>query len=288
MSRRARKTRRQKTPSAERPPRRWVWAVAAGGLLVLLVTVWASRGTRRGTAAEEVGVRREPGLDVLLITVDTLRADALGSYGKAGAETLWLDRLAAGGVRFDNAHAHNVLTLPSHVNILSGLYPQEHGIRDNSGFRVPRGLVTLASVLRAQGYRTGAFVSAFPLDSRFGLDEGFDVYEDSFADTTDRTAFLEQERRGTETVALARSWLAAAGGRPSFCWVHLGSRRPAGGRRSAGSTSTSRIFPMRRRRPSRSVSATIPTRARWRRPTPPSGLSSSRSSPWATPGRRWW
>ena len=131
---------------------------------------------------------------VLLITVDTLRADAVGAYGKADAGTPWMDRLAAGGVRFDDAHAHNVLTLPSHANILSGRYPLDHGVRDNAGFRFPAGIDTLATLLKARGYATGAFVSAFPLDARFGLDRGFDVYDDSFVGRPARPAFLEQER----------------------------------------------------------------------------------------------
>ena len=84
-------------------------------------------------------VHRERGLSVLLVTIDTLRADALGCYGRAGAETPWIDRLAASGVRFEFAHAHNVVTLPSHASILSGRYPFDHGVRDNSGFRFPPG-----------------------------------------------------------------------------------------------------------------------------------------------------
>ena len=169
----------------------------------------------------EPGPRREPGLDVLLITLDTLRADAVGAYGARAASTPWMDRLANEGLRFAEARAHNVVTLPSHANILSGRYPFDHGVRDNAGFRMPDGVETLATVLKAQGYRTGAFVSAFPLDSRFGLDRGFDVYEDSFVDASARPVFLEQERRGTETVALARRWLEEDRSRPSFCWVHL-------------------------------------------------------------------
>jgi arylsulfatase A-like enzyme/tetratricopeptide (TPR) repeat protein len=166
-------------------------------------------------------VRREPGLSVLLITVDTLRADAVGAYGKANALTPTIDRLAAAGVRFDDAHAHNVVTLPSHANILSGRYPQDHGVRDNAGFRFPAGIETLATLLKARGYATGAFVSAFPLASRFGLARGFDVYDDSFVDAESRPAFLEQERRGTETVALARRWMAEQGDRPLLCWIHI-------------------------------------------------------------------
>src|SRR5687768_13232376 len=132
-----------------------------------------------------------------------------------------MDRLAAAGVRFDDAHAHNVLTLPTHANLLAGRYPFEHGVRDNAGFRFPAATPTLATLLKERGYATGAFVSAFPLDSRFGLDRGFDVYEDSFVDASPRPTFLEQERPGTETVALAARWLDSQGVRPYFCWVHL-------------------------------------------------------------------
>jgi len=165
--------------------------------------------------------QREANLDVLLVTIDTLRADALGAYGKAGAATPWIDRLAKGGLRFDDAHAHNVTTLASHANILSGRHPTEHGVRDNAGFRFPARSETLATLLKTRGYRTGAFVSAFPLDSRFGLARGFDVYDDRFVDAQARPAFLEQERSGVATVALARQWIDAAGDAPWFAWVHL-------------------------------------------------------------------
>ena len=158
---------------------------------------------------------------VLLITIDTLRADALGAYGNRAAATPWIDRLAATGVRFDAAHAHNVVTLPSHANILSGLYPPDHGVRDNAGFRFPDAVPTLATALKARGYATAAFVSAFPLAARFGLARGFDVYEDSFVDATPRTPLLEQERPGADTVALARRWLDAHAGERTFVWVHL-------------------------------------------------------------------
>jgi arylsulfatase A-like enzyme/Tfp pilus assembly protein PilF len=156
----------------------------------------------------------------LLITIDTLRADALGAYGRRTAQTPWIDRLAAGGVRFVNARAHNVVTLPSHANILSGQYPFAHGVRDNAGFRFPSEPATLATVLKARGYRTAAFVSAFPLDSRFGLDRGFDVYDDGFGGEAQK-AFLVQERVGAETVARATRWLDAQGSAPLLCWVHL-------------------------------------------------------------------
>jgi len=166
-------------------------------------------------------VRREPGLDVLLVSIDTLRADALGAYGRADAGTPWIDRLAREGVLFERAYAHNVVTLPSHTNLLAGRLPLEHGVRDNSGFRVPQDLPTLATLLKQRGYRTGAFVSAFVLDSRFGLDRGFDVYDDRLGGAETRHVFLVAERPGTATVEAARRWLAETDGRPSFAFVHL-------------------------------------------------------------------
>ncbi|HKC13399.1 MAG TPA: sulfatase-like hydrolase/transferase [Vicinamibacteria bacterium] len=166
-------------------------------------------------------MRRDPGLSVLLITIDTLRADALGCYGRKGAETPWIDRLSEGGVRFEEAHAHNVVTLPSHANLLSGRYPLEHGVRDNTGFRFPATQPTLATLLKAGGWRTGGFVSAFPLAARFGLDRGFDVYDDRLGGTETTTAFLVPERKGTKTVGAARGWLETVRGQRFFAFVHL-------------------------------------------------------------------
>ena len=102
--------------------------------------------------------------------------------------TPWIDRLAREGVLFERAHAHNVVTFPSHANMLSGHLPLEHGVRDNSGFRFPKGTPTLATELKRAGWHTGGFVSAFPLDSRFGLDAGFEVYDDNLggAESGDR------------------------------------------------------------------------------------------------------
>jgi arylsulfatase A-like enzyme/tetratricopeptide (TPR) repeat protein len=208
---------RQKTTVVQGHARRARARVLAAMGVVLIVAL----AGRAVWLARRPAANAERGLSVLLITVDTLRADAIGAYGRADAGTPWMDRLAAAGVRFDDAHAHNVVTLPSHANILSGRYPMDHGVRDNAGFRFPAGMETLATLLKARGYGTGAFVSAFPLDARFGLARGFDVYEDSFVDAQARPAFLEQERPGTETVALARRWLDTQGDRPVFCWVHL-------------------------------------------------------------------
>jgi arylsulfatase A-like enzyme/Flp pilus assembly protein TadD len=162
-------------------------------------------------------------MNVLLVTIDTLRADAVGSYGKSDAGTRWLDRLAQGGVRFEHAHAQNVVTFPSHSNILSGRYPVRHGVHDNAGFRFPPTMDTLATLLRARGYRTGAFVSAFPLDARFGLDRGFEIYDDRIGEASGPSLRLEHipRRAGAQTVAEARQWIAVAPQKPYFCWVHL-------------------------------------------------------------------
>jgi arylsulfatase A-like enzyme/Flp pilus assembly protein TadD len=166
-------------------------------------------------------VKRDTALSILLVSVDTLRADALGGYGRAGAATPWVDRLAAEGVRFETAHAHNVVTLPSHANLLSGQYPVRHGVRDNTGFRFPPDRPTLATILRERGWRTGAFVSAFPLDSRFGLDRGFEVYDDRLGGAETSAAFLVPERRGEETVRAAVRWIESVRGQRFLAFVHL-------------------------------------------------------------------
>lgn len=172
-------------------------------------------------AAPPAGKAPAPSRDIVLITIDTLRADAPGFAGNARARTPVLDRLAAQGRVFTNAHAHNVVTLPSHTNILTGLYPFQHGIRDNTGFRLPANVPTLATVLHGAGYATGAFVGAFPLDSQFGLNRGFDVYDDHYPKGEHETEFVLAERRGDEVVRLALAWWRAQQGRPRFLWVHL-------------------------------------------------------------------
>ncbi|MBI3493829.1 MAG: tetratricopeptide repeat protein [Acidobacteria bacterium] len=157
--------------------------------------------------------------NVLLVTIDTLRADALGAYGGQAA-TPNLDRLAAEGVRFTDAHAHSVVTLPSHTSILTGLYPFSHGVRDNSGYRLAPGATTLATVLKHVGYATGAFVGAFPLDARWGLNQGFDDYDDHYGNTNRIGDLLMPERRAEVVVAAATAWIRQ---QPDTwaAWVHV-------------------------------------------------------------------
>ncbi len=164
-------------------------------------------------------VTRSAEQNVLLVTIDTLRADALGSYGGRAA-TPHLDRLASEGRRYTFAHAHAVVTLPSHATILTGVYPFEHGVRDNSGFRLDPSRTTLAARLKAKGFATGAFVGGFPVHSQFGLGTGFDVYDQQFGEGAAPSDFTVPERPAPAVVAAARAWLERQPNR-WFAWVHL-------------------------------------------------------------------
>jgi arylsulfatase A-like enzyme/Flp pilus assembly protein TadD len=157
---------------------------------------------------------------VLLVTLDTLRADRLGAYGSRDRLTPTLDALAAAGTVFDEALASVPLTLPSHATILTGLEPPRHGVHDNGTYVVPADLPTLATRLKAEGYATGAFVGAYVLDRRFGLARGFDTYDDRIERAERGRSVLESERRGEVVVTAASSWLAARTA-PFFAWVHL-------------------------------------------------------------------
>jgi arylsulfatase A-like enzyme/tetratricopeptide (TPR) repeat protein len=192
------------------------WIPAAIAALAGLLLAAAPPPAGRAPAPSRPASR-----DVVLVTIDTLRADALGFAGNKRAQTPVLDRLASQGRVFTNAHAHNVVTLPSHTNILTGLYPFQHGVRDNTGFKLAARIPTLATVLKGAGYATGAFVAAFPLDSQFGLNHGFDVYDDHYPKGANETEFVLPERRGDEVVRLALAWWKARAGKPRFLWVHL-------------------------------------------------------------------
>ncbi len=208
-------SRTRNVPRATRRPRSIapLWVVAA--LLAAAAAGWyAIRGHSPGPAWV-----RTADQNVLLITIDTLRADVLGCYGGPAA-TPAIDRLAASGTRYTFAHAPAPLTLVSHATILSGLYPFQHGIRDNSGFRFPASLPTLATRLKASGFATGAFIGAFPLHSQFGLNHGFDVYDENFKESTLPADFTMSERPAPAVVDAARSWIERQRGR-WFAWVHV-------------------------------------------------------------------
>ncbi len=189
-----------------------------GAVLVAIVAVGAWWWLRTPAFAVDVNADR----NVLLVTVDTLRADALGSYG-GRAVTPNLDRLAARGARFAFAHSHAVVTLPSHASILTGRYPYEHGIRDNTGYRLAPTQATAATRLKAQGFATAAFIGGFPLDRRFGLGSGFDTYDDNLDNSRIPGARADEddrERRADAVVSSALEWIGKQSGK-WFVWVHV-------------------------------------------------------------------
>ncbi|MCP3994427.1 MAG: sulfatase, partial [bacterium] len=160
--------------------------------------------------------------NLLLITLDTFRADYLSYNGSSKLKTPNLDRLARGGVNFVRARSPVPLTLPSHTSILTGNYPPSHTVRDNADYIVPEEQLTLAEVLRSQGYNTAAFVGSFVLDSRFGLAQGFDLYDDRLASDLATLESFEAERSAGEVSSAFERWLRDRDrSRPFFSWVHF-------------------------------------------------------------------
>jgi len=160
--------------------------------------------------------------NLLLVTIDTLRADRVGAYGFAAATTPALDALAREGVLLEDAVAHVPQTRPSHVSLFTGRLPFEHGIRDNFSKPLDPSTPTLASILKERGYATGGFIGAYPVSRDSGLSRGFDAFDDPFAAASSvATRRDRSERRGQEVVDRALEWLRAPRTAPFFAWVHL-------------------------------------------------------------------
>ncbi len=182
---------------------------------VVLVSLCVDWGT--GTAAAPQG-NEASHPNIVVVTIDTLRADHLGVYGYNLNTDPQLRRLAAEGVVFEDAMTVAPLTLPSHLSLLTGTYPLAHGVHDND--QPWRGGASLAELLGAQGYQTAAFVSTFVLSSRFGLSRGFQVYDDHFEAAGSDSVTIE--RPGAVTVDQSLSWLRTVdAAKPFFLWVHL-------------------------------------------------------------------
>ncbi len=158
--------------------------------------------------------------NVLLISLDTTRADHLNCYGYAGTKTPTLNRLARHGVLYSEAITPVPTTLPAHSSLLTGLYPFHHGVRANLGFKLEDKNVTLAEVLRQSGYQTGAVISAFVLDSQFGIDQGFDTYNDDLTVGVQHSKTAPRERSAEQTNVPAVEWLREHGKEKFFYWVH--------------------------------------------------------------------
>jgi len=161
-----------------------------------------------------------PKRNVILLTLDTTRADHLGLYGHAAASTPILDRLGREGVVFDDAITVAPLTLPSHTSIMTGLFPPRHGVRDNGTFYLDDRFTTLAEQLHDAGYRTAAFVAAAVLEKKYGLGQGFEVYDEDFSRGGTRREFLFAERPADQVLEAALPWLEATPG-PFFAWLHF-------------------------------------------------------------------
>jgi arylsulfatase A-like enzyme/tetratricopeptide (TPR) repeat protein len=172
-----------------------------------------------GLAVGWRAMQRRPRLNLLLVTIDTLRADHVGAYGNADARTPTLDALAARGVRFAHAQSPVPMTGPSHATILTGLYPPVHGVRDNVVFSLDPKHRALATVLKGQGYRTGAFVGAYPVAAAFGFRQGFDAFSEDFKDSPIPGAGAQ--RPASDVVDASLKWLAAPADGPFFVWMHL-------------------------------------------------------------------
>jgi arylsulfatase A-like enzyme/Flp pilus assembly protein TadD len=167
-------------------------------------------------------LRGDKDWNVILITVDTLRADKIGCYGNGNVATPTMDAFAAQGIRYERAISQTPLTLPSHTTIMTGTLPIFHGVRDNGGFVVPAELVTMAEAFKTKGYDTAAFVAAYVLDSKWGLNQGFDTYFDKFdLSRFEKISLGEVQRPANEVIDEALGWIDKKKDGKFFAWIHL-------------------------------------------------------------------
>ncbi len=218
--------------SSDSALRRWRWISGVAALLFVAIVGCAGPPPDRAGTNARLHHGDFERHNVLVVTIDTLRADRVGAYG-GGALTPTLDRLAASGVRFSRAYTHAPLTLPAHTSIFTGLTPASHGVHDNGAASIDARVPTLAERLHGAGYRTGAFVGAFVLDARFGLSRGFDVYDDHVGSgDAGPIDFAFAERTADRVTKAAGDWILRTQNpesripdpesrAPWFAWVHL-------------------------------------------------------------------
>src|SRR3989442_3079985 len=209
----------------------------AAGVVLLLTSGWL---LWHGAASLAIRSAAWRGCNFLVITIDTLRSDRVGAFGGPADLTPTLDRLAAAGLRLTHTYSSAPLTLPSHASIMTAVSPPVHGIRTNGLTRLGPALPTLAAILESHGYRTGAFVGAFVLDARFGLNRGFDVYDDRYGEKHAGDDTEGAERRAEEVIKPAAAWILKSSSQNAerrtqnreprtqnpepdrwFAWVHL-------------------------------------------------------------------
>ena len=202
------------TPPPPTQPRRSSRAALLAGAAALLIAgalawfFWPMRGSRVDGP-------------IVLISIDTLRADRLPAYGYAATKTPHIDRLIQNGVLFERAYSHAPQTLPSHTSLFSGQLPFEHGVRDNIGFTVKPGQRLLQHALKERGYTTGAFVSAYVLREQTGFSQGFDHYDDELPPASPTLPLGQVQRPGAETVAAAMRWIDGRESTKFFLFVHI-------------------------------------------------------------------
>jgi arylsulfatase A-like enzyme/Tfp pilus assembly protein PilF len=205
--------------------------LVAAGLLLFPFRHLLLDATRAGITGEVLPeledterIEAEPGdlrgFNLLVITTDTTRADHIGAYGNRSVETPVIDGLARAGILLADAITPSPSTLPAHSSLMTGLSPLHHGARANGTFRLEERVSTLAERLGAAGYRTGAVISAFVLDSRFGLDQGFERYDDDLTKGVKLSPHMFRERPAELTNEPAVRWLREGDERPFFLWVH--------------------------------------------------------------------
>jgi arylsulfatase A-like enzyme/Tfp pilus assembly protein PilF len=197
--------------------------VIAVAVYLVLSSGVLSRGPKSaGKVKTLLGTLNPQDLNILFFTLDTTRADHLGCYGYPRIETPNIDRLAGQGIRFRNATSQAPLTLPSHSSIFTGTYPFYNGVRDNGGFYLDPDKTTLAEVLHQAGWATSAFIGAFVLDSRWGVNQGFDYYYDNFDFAKYKTISLDSvQRKGGEVIQAFLDWFRGNWQRKFFSWIHL-------------------------------------------------------------------
>lgn len=205
--------------------------IRAGAALLVVGVLGAGWALWRGRSPERAGEvelgRLVAGgsrhaLNLVVITLDTTRADHIGAYGAGLVETPAFDRLAREGVLFEQAMTTAPLTLPAHASMFTGKFPPEHGVRDNGGFYLAPEQTTLAEMLQARGFRTGGFVGAYVLDAKWGIAQGFETYFDDFDPSRTRARSIGNiQRPGNEVVDRALPWIDEVKAARFFAWIHL-------------------------------------------------------------------
>ena len=208
--------------------RRSIWLIGIAVIVIAaaagIYSAWprhvvSSAGTDFGTLPSGIDRAR---LNLIVVTLDTTRADRIGAYGYPNAGTPNLDSLAQDGVLFDHASTAAPITLPAHSSIFTGRFPPQHGVRDNGGYFLNDKEETLAEMLKGRGYATGGFIAAYVLDSKWGINQGFDTYFDDFDLSKFKVFSMGSiQRPGNEVVDKALPWIDQHRGGPFFAWVHL-------------------------------------------------------------------